>query len=106
MGKLLWQASKQRRKQSNLIKFYDYLKKNYSLNFDYEYDSLFNWSIAKPDLFWTSLLNYFDINFSGDRNPAISEGENIYDKEFFPNIRLSYSAVSYTHLTLPTKRIV
>ena len=91
MGKLLWQATEQRSKQANLIKYYDYLKKDYSLNFDYDYDSLFNWSIAKPNLFWTSLLNYFDINFSGNSSPAISEGENIYDKKFFPNVKLSYS---------------
>ena len=91
MGKLLWKASEKRSKQSNLIKYYSYLKKNYSLNFDYEYDSLFKWSIAKPNLFWTSLLNYFDINFSGNENLVISKSENIYDKKFFPNIKLSYS---------------
>ena len=51
MEKLLWQASEKRRKQSNLIKYHRYLKKSYSINFDYEYDSLFNWSIAKPNLF-------------------------------------------------------
>ena len=58
-------------------------QKSYSINFDYEYDSLFNWSIAKPNLFWTSLLSYLDINYSGNENPAISESENIYDKKFF-----------------------
>ena len=85
MEKLLWQASEKRRKQSNLVKYHSYLKKSYSINFDYKYDSLFNWSIAKPNLFWTSLLSYLDISYSGNENPAISE-----------------SAVSYTHLTLPT----
>ena len=63
MEKLLWQASEKRRKQSNLVKYHSYLKKSYSINFDYEYDSLFNWSIAKPNLFWTSLLSYLDINY-------------------------------------------
>ena len=91
MEKLLWQASEKRRKQSNLVKYHSYLKKSYSINFDYEYDSLFNWSIAKPNLFWTSLLSYLDISYSGNENPAISESENIYDKKFFPNLKLSYS---------------
>ncbi len=91
MEKLLWQASEKRRKQSNLVKYHYYLKKSYSINFDYEYDSLFNWSIAKPNLFWTSLLSYLDISYSGNENPAISESENIYDKKFFPNLKLSYS---------------
>ena len=91
MEKLLWQASEKRRKQSNLIKYHRYLKKSYSINFDYKYDSLFNWSIAKPNLFWTSLLSYLDINYSGNEKPAISESEDIYDKKFFPNLKLSYS---------------
>ena len=57
-------------------------QKNYSINFDYKYDSLFNWSIAKPNLFWTSLLSYLDISYSGNENPAISESENIMTRNF------------------------
>ena len=92
MEKLLWQASEKRRKQSNLVKYHCYLKKSYSINFDYEYDSLFNWSIAKPNLFWTSLLSYLDISYSGNENPA-GDLARIYDrgKRFRESIQSRYS---------------
>ena len=83
MGKLLWQASEKRRKQSNLVKYHSYLKKSYSINFDYEYDSLFNWSIAKPNLFWTSLLSYLDISYSGNETLLLVKVKIFMTRNFF-----------------------
>ena len=90
MSDLLWKPDKSAYSNSAIKNFSDIIINRYGINFD-EYQDLWQWSIKKPEKFWSALLQSLDIHYYGKIDPVISKDELIYDP------------VSYTHLTLPTK---
>jgi len=59
-----------------------------------DYSALHRWSVDTPGEFWTSLLDYFDVQTDGDRSPALVEGEGparISNARWFPNLRLNHA---------------
>ena len=93
----LWQPKSQSQSKTNFSSFYKYLK-NSNLDFDENYEDLWKWSIENKESFWLNLFNYFDISYSGSRDPVISSDELIYNQKFFENIKLSYAENIINHL--------
>ena len=93
----LWQPESQSQSKTNFSSFYKYLK-NSNLDFNENYEDLWKWSIENKESFWLNLFNYFDISYSGSRDPVISSDELIYNQKFFENIKLSYAENIINHL--------
>ena len=55
-----------------------------------DYESLWEWSVADPGVFWTSIWDYFDI--LGDRGdgPALAGGP-MPDVHWFPGATINYA---------------
>lgn len=60
--RLRWTPSSNQRQATNLTRYLDWLRAEYSLDFQ-DYDSVWNWSISEVDAFWESLVRYFDVRF-------------------------------------------
>jgi len=95
--KCLWQPRSQSQYETNFSSFYKYLK-NLNLDFNGNYEDLWKWSIENKESFWLNLFEYFDISYTGSRDPVISSDELIYNQKFFQNIKLSYAENIINHL--------
>ena len=61
MAKKLWEASKDRKLNSNLYDYEKFISKKYNLKFNQKYSSLLKWSIQNPGNFWGSIWDYCKI---------------------------------------------
>ncbi len=95
--KCLWQPKSQNQYETNFSSFYKYLK-NLNLDFNGNYEDLWKWSIENKESFWLNLFDYFNISYTGSRDPVISSDELIYNQKFFQNIKLSYAENIINHL--------
>ena len=86
MNKPLWQPSKEL-KENSLLQ--DFCK---SINFqsNYNFKNLWEWSIKKPEQFWSSFWDFSKI--IGDKGKEIIKKENVFNKtKFFPDSKLNYT---------------
>ena len=90
MKNTLWQCSDKKLKDSNLLKFENFLKKNYGLNFDNDYEQLWKWSINHSGEFWKSIWEFSNIKGQLG-NKLINHSEIFYKNEFLPDSKLNFS---------------
>ncbi len=94
MEEALWTPEESYISDSGIFAYQAYLSKAYNLSFT-SYQSLHDWSIAHPDIFWESILKYFDVSYSGSYTDVFSWDKNagdFTDVKWFPGMRLSYAA--------------
>ena len=90
MTDLLWKPDEDTYANSAIKNFTDTIAKNYGIQID-EYQDLWKWSINEKEKFWSTLLHFLGIKYSGNIDPVITNDELIYDQKFFPNISLNYA---------------
>ena len=54
----LWKINKEKLNRTNLAKYSDFIKKNYSVNSANDFDKIWRWSIDNPKLFWKSIWDF------------------------------------------------
>ncbi|MEM7107028.1 MAG: acetoacetate--CoA ligase [Bacteroidota bacterium] len=86
---LLWTPTEDFKDQSNLSNYLGWLQKSKHLEFS-NYEQLRIWSNQELEQFWFSLLEYFNIEFSGEVEPVLV-GSEMPHYQWFPRISLSYS---------------
>ena len=91
MSDPLWTPTNIRSASSNLIKFYQFIENKYEASFQNDYGSLWNWSVKENSKFWPSLLEYLNIEYSGNILPTVTNETDIYDQKYFPNIKINYA---------------
>ena len=91
MSEPLWTPENNRSASSNLIKFYQFIENKYEVSFQNDYASLWNWSVKENSKFWPSLLEYLNIEYSGNILPTVTNETDIYDQKYFPNIDINYA---------------
>ncbi len=93
MAAPLWTPSKQYTESSTLFAFKNYIEAIYKNNIP-DYPSLHQWSIDHLDSFWESILNYFDISYSGNYTNVLDWEANSPDfiaAKWFEGMELSYA---------------
>ena len=91
MSDPLWTPTNIRSASSNLIKFYQFIENKHEASFQNDYGSLWNWSVKENSKFWPSLLEYLNIEYSGNILPTVTNETDIYDQKYFPNIEINYA---------------
>ena len=85
---LIWSPNNS--KSSNFFNFQTFLKTNYKKEF-HNYDEIHNWSINKPEKFWLSISEFFEIEFSKNYTDVLIQKKPFYKSIWFQNSKLSYS---------------
>ena len=94
---MLWAPSKEFIEQANLSQYIKWLATNKNLLFQ-DYHELWNWSVEKPEVFWESLWQYFDILHDGDYHSVI-EGKNGFNVSWFEGASLNYAEHIFRNFT-------
>lgn len=87
--RILWEASLAVKQSSGLYKFSNWLGTRHGLQFN-DYDTLYRWSIEHSEAFWEAVLNYFQIEYSGNYH-HVCDGEMMPFTRWFEGISLNYA---------------
>lgn len=93
MSKALWTPSSDYIEKSGLFKYQQFLESVNGRKFS-SYHELHQWSIDNLDEFWSSLISYFRLSYSGTFKQGLSWDSNATDfigAQWFEGIELSYA---------------
>ena len=89
MNRVLWRASKQQKKKSNLFKYENYLKNEYNYSPNGTYSNLLKWSIKNSEDFWSSIWDYADVRGKKNLNTILSK--ELYKSKFLNKSKLNFA---------------
>jgi acetoacetyl-CoA synthetase len=86
---LLWEPPAERLEGSTLTRYMEWLRDRHGLTFD-GYDELRRWSVSELEVFWSSIVEFFDIRFTegGDR---VLGDRSMPGAQWFPGSRISFA---------------
>jgi len=86
----LWKINKKKINRTNIYLYCDFLRKNYKINLDHDFNLLWKWSIDNTDIFWKSVWEFTGVKgFLG--NTLIKKSETFFKNKFFPDSKLNYA---------------
>ena len=86
----LWKINKAKLNKTNLVQYSNFIKQNYKISFDNDYNKIWKWSVDNPKIFWKSIWDFTKVK--GDIGNTLFKKSNIfYKNRFFPNARLNYA---------------
>jgi acetoacetyl-CoA synthetase len=86
---VLWEPSAAAVEASNLTAYTDWLRAERGVDVT-TYPDLWRWSVADLEAFWNSILDYFQVEYDGERTLALASRE-MPGAEWFPGIRLNWA---------------
>jgi len=89
MGELHWEPSAAFRDAAQITHFLNWLREQHGLEFD-DYAALHRWSVQDIGKFWEHIWDYFAVESSTPRGPAIATAE-MPGATWFPTARMNYA---------------
>jgi acetoacetyl-CoA synthetase len=86
---VLWTPSEERIERANITRYVDWLARTRGLQFS-DYQELWQWSVDDLEGFWSSLVEFFGIQFS-EAPRAVLGDASMPGAEWFPGARLNYA---------------
>ncbi len=90
MAKKLWQPSKERRTQSNMFRFMNFINKRHGRNFE-EYEPLHQWSIENIPDFWAAMWEFAGIIASTPYSEVVDDLDKMPGARWFIDARLNFA---------------
>lgn len=90
MTKLLWEPSDERMKQSNMVKFMEFLKREKSLDFNH-YEELYQWSINVGPVFWQSIWEFTNIEASHNYEQIVVNYPDMLETKWFVGAEMNFA---------------
>ncbi|HZS79659.1 MAG TPA: acetoacetate--CoA ligase [Ktedonobacteraceae bacterium] len=88
-GMLLWEPSEEMKRQSNLVRYMQWLEREKGLHFDSQ-AALWQWSVEHLEDFWASIWDYFQIQASKPYQAVLVE-RKMPGAQWFPGAELNYT---------------
>ena len=90
MQQPLWTPSEQAVANSNIRRFSDQCEQQYGIQLP-DYDSLWQWSVDQPEVFWTSFWDFAGIISETRGERVLINPEKMLGAEFFPDAKLNFA---------------
>ena len=89
-NKLLWTADEKRKKNSHIKKFSEKIRQKYKINFNDNFNKIYNWSIENPEDFWSEYWDYSNI-IGNKGQKVISRDKVFYRNKFFKDAEINFA---------------
>ncbi|HEY0280798.1 MAG TPA: acetoacetate--CoA ligase [Solirubrobacterales bacterium] len=86
---IVWRPTAAAVESSNLTAYVDWLRAERGVDVA-AYPELWRWSVDDLEGFWTSIFDYFEVEFDGERGPALASRE-MPGADWFPGVRLNWA---------------
>lgn len=90
MRKPLWTPSEERKSQSKMMEFMNYVNKRFNKSFT-EYRELYQWSVNEVESFWDAVWNFMDIKCSVPYTKVVDDLKKFPGATWFPGAKLNYA---------------
>lgn len=88
-NQILWTPSAARANSSQMAAYQNWLQANRDLSFD-SYNDLWDWSVTELEVFWQSICDFFQLQFSAPATTVLTE-RRMPGAEWFPGARLNWA---------------
>jgi len=90
MKTYLWKINNKKLNKTNLALYSDFIKKNYKIDSDDNFDKIWKWSVDNPKIFWKSIWDFTKVK--GELgNILLEESDVFFKNKFFTDTKLSYA---------------
>jgi acetoacetyl-CoA synthetase len=86
---IIWRPTAAAVESSNLTAYIDWLRAERGVDVA-AYPELWRWSVDDLEGFWNSIFDYFDVEYDGERGPALAARE-MPGANWFPGVRLNWA---------------
>jgi acetoacetyl-CoA synthetase len=86
---ILWEPSAAAVESANLTAYTDWLRAERGVDVT-TYPELWQWSVDDLEAFWNSIFDYFEVQYDGERGPALASRE-MPGAEWFPGVRINWA---------------
>ena len=86
----LWTPSEARKNATNLKRFMGFVAERWGANAT-DYDTLWHWSIANVDKFWTAVWDFCGVKAETRGARALVDGDKMPGARFFPDAKLNFA---------------
>ena len=76
MKTYLWKLENEKLKKTNLFLYTNFVKKNFKVNFNGNFNKLWKWSIKNPKIFWKSIWDFTKVK--GELGNVILQDSKIF----------------------------
>ena len=90
MDTYLWKLKEEKLKKTNLFLYSEFVNKKYKLNFNNDFNKIWEWSISNKQAFWKSIWDFTKVKGVLGK-VLIKESEIFYKNKFFPDSKLNYA---------------
>jgi len=90
MGRLLWQPSEERIKETNIYHFMQYVNHRHGKDFA-SYDDLYQWSVEEGPTFWATLWDYAGVIHSRTYDQVVDDISKMPGARWFEGARLNFA---------------
>ena len=88
METYLWKIAREELNKTNIVLYSNFLAKTYKVNFNKDYNKLWEWSVNNPKIFWKSIWEFTKVR--GDLgNISLQESDIFFKNKFFPDASLN-----------------
>ena len=90
MRTYLWKINKRKLNKTNLALYSNFIKKNYKVNSNNNFNKIWKWSVDNPKFFWKSIWDFTKVK--GELgNILLQESDIFFKNKFFYDTKLSYA---------------
>ena len=90
MNTYLWKLNEEKLNKTNLFLYSSFIKQNFNIDAEKDFNKIWKWSIEKPRDFWKSIWDFTQVKGSLG-NILLQESEIFYENKFFPDSKLNYT---------------
>ncbi len=86
----VWKIDRKKLAKTNLALYSNFIKRNYKINVNFDFDKIWKWSINNPEIFWKSIWKFTKVK--GIPGKVALKRSNIFFKnKFFVDSKINYA---------------
>ena len=90
MESYLWKVGADKLNKTNLALYSNFIKKQYKVNSENDFDKIWKWSVNNPRHFWKSIWDFTGVKGKLEKI-LLKESEIFFKNKFFPDTELNYA---------------
>jgi acetoacetyl-CoA synthetase len=94
-GELLWEPSASFKHNSRIAEYQRWLAQHHGLHFD-SYQALWQWSVTDLDLFWTTIVDFFEIELARPAERVLGQ-RSMPGARWFEGAQINYAQNVFRH---------
>jgi len=90
MDTYLWKINDEKLNKTNLFLYSNFIKRNFKIDINSNFNDLWKWSVENPEIFWKSIWDFTKVKGKQGSN-LLQKSDIFFKNRFFPEAKLNYA---------------